>query len=191
MLVGVYVAHSDLVRLRVSPLSFIPVAAGAPSHWDPVDSAHGNRTLVLLSPENPRHVAELKQVHDRWTRTGGQGTIASVHRVQNSHLHARFEDWKCRHSSQHHKELTVYYGTSRTAPSLIHEGSAGFDPKFAEALPGYLWFAENGQRDRPSIELAAWTASVVAHLPLLLGLFASSAVHIAWLCALGQLRKLL
>lgn len=123
----------------------LSVADGTPAHWDPIDAASGSSVLVLLSKDDPKHTAELQQVHASWNSTGGMGTLVSVYRVQNLSQHLRYESFK--QANLHtHKEISVYHGCGRSGavPATILEGSTGFDPKFGMALPGYLWFAEHG-----------------------------------------------
>ena len=114
------------------------MAAGLPSHWEPIDPAQGNSTLVLLDPANkPHHADELAEVKRNFTATGGIGTIRSVHRVQNAHLHKKYEAAKAKMQQSAPSaaalfvEHVVYHGTRLTSPHLIHDGTTGFDPALA------------------------------------------------------------
>jgi len=52
------------------------VDAGLPAHWEPIDPSHGNSTLILLDPANkPHHAAELAEVTQNFTATGGHYNI--------------------------------------------------------------------------------------------------------------------
>ena len=106
-------------------------AEGSPAHWDPIDPAHGNTSLVMLSKSNPNHAAEIAAVEQGWTSTAGQGRIVSIHRVQNLHLHKQYEAKKEELYAAGHLtqvDLRVYHGTRTNDPSLIHSGTTGFDP---------------------------------------------------------------
>ena len=67
------------------------VSIAVPSHWDPTPVSS---VLVLLSKHNPKHTAELGQVHASWQRTAGSGTLVSVYRIQNLSQHSRYESFK-------------------------------------------------------------------------------------------------
>jgi hypothetical protein len=60
-----------------------------PAHWNPIDPAHGNTSLVLLTEKD--HAAELAEVHQHYSSTNGLGKLLSVHRVQNEEQWKRFE----------------------------------------------------------------------------------------------------
>ena len=114
-------------------------ADGSPAHWDPIDPAHGNTSLVLLNKNNLKHAAEIAAVEQGWTMTGGFGTIVSIHRVQNLHLHKQYEAKKAElQKAGHpiHSDVRVYHGTRNNSPSLIHSGTCGFDPSLGAARPG-------------------------------------------------------
>lgn len=120
-----------MIRLAAPPL---------PPHWEPIDPAHGNTSLVLLDPASkPHHANELAEVKRNFTATGGIGTIRSVHRIQNAHLHGKYEAAKARlklSGSPLREDVVVYHGTRSHAPELIHSGSKGFDPALGVARAG-------------------------------------------------------
>jgi hypothetical protein len=103
-----------------------------PRHWEPVDPAHGNKHLVLLT--TAKHADELTQVEQHWKQTNGQGNIVSVHRIQNSALHHRFET--ARSQTLNLTEQLAYHGTSTNAPVLIYNSPTGFDMRRGAAQPG-------------------------------------------------------
>jgi hypothetical protein len=80
-----------------------------PSHWNPIDPAHGNTSLVLLTEKE--HATELAQVKQHYSSTGGVGTLLSVHRVQNMLQWKRFEKKKL--------ELTRTSWRNQTPETLI------------------------------------------------------------------------
>ena len=121
-----------MIRLAAPPL---------PPHWEPIDPAHGNTSLVLLDPASkPHHANELAEVKRNFTATGGIGTIRSVHRIQNAHLHRQYEATKAQMPSCWGSiapvELVVYHGTRLNPPHLIHDGTTGFDPTRGVSSPG-------------------------------------------------------
>ena len=127
-------AHRD-ERLRAllscgSSDSVAP-ADGSPAHWDPIDPAHGNASLVLLSKDNAKHAAEIAAVEQGWTNSAETDKIVSIHRVQNLHLHQQYEARKAelqKAGQLAQSDVRVYHGTRRNVPSLIHSGTTGFDP---------------------------------------------------------------
>ena len=94
---------------------------------------------MLLSKDNAKHAAEIAAVEQGWTSTAGVGKILSIHRVQNLHLHKRYEAKKAElQKAGHlvHSDLRVYHGTRANSPALIHSGTTGFDPSLGKARPG-------------------------------------------------------
>ena len=97
---------------------------------------------MLLDPANkPHHADELAAVKRNFTATGGVGTIRSVHRVQNAHLHGKYETTRAALEQSPWDrfapvERVVYHGTGLNPPHLIHDGTKGFDPALGKSLPG-------------------------------------------------------
>ena len=94
-----------------------------PRHWEPVNPAHDNKHLVLLTKE--KHAAELAEVEQHWQQTQGYGCIVSVHRIQNSALHQRFEGM--RKSTPSLTEQVAYHGTRLNVPAGIYDSPTGFN----------------------------------------------------------------
>ena len=130
-------SHSTRLSLL---LALCCLCSAEPAHWDPIDPAHGNTSLVLLSKDNAKHAAEIAAVEQGWTSTAGLGTIVSIHRVQNLHLHKQFEAKKAALKKagrlSRSDDVRVYHGTQGNAPSLIHSSKVGFDPSLGRARPG-------------------------------------------------------
>jgi hypothetical protein len=103
-----------------------------PAHWESVDTKHGNKHLLQLTKE--KRSAELGEVEQHWQNTQGQGTIVSVHRIQNSALHHRFEGM--RQTTPGLTEQVAYHGTRTNVPALIYDSLTGFDMRRGMAQPG-------------------------------------------------------
>jgi hypothetical protein len=119
-----------------------------PDHWDPIDPAHGNTTLVLLDATNPQHAREIDDVKNEYKATNGIGFIHSIHRIQNKHLHVRYEQTKKRMHLQYTTVVSdkiVYHGTRFNDPSLIYATKTGFDPSQGQAAAGHVWFAHRAR----------------------------------------------
>ena len=94
---------------------------------------------MLLSEKDETHATEIAGIKRRWTKTGGVSKIVAIHRVQNLHLHKQYEAKKAelkQAGKLSRSDVRVYHGTRVNLPSLIHSGTAGFDPSRAVASPG-------------------------------------------------------
>ena len=94
-----------------------------------------------------------------WQQTKGQGTIVSVHRIQNPALHRRFVAEAKRHgggwfSSSGLKEMVAYHGTRANAPALIYDSPTGFDMSCGVARYGSVRPELNGSRGRNEMQMS-------------------------------------
>jgi hypothetical protein len=124
-----------LHRARIKQRSEQAAAAAAledPAHWEPVDPTHGNKHLMHLA--KGKHDAELGEVEQHWQQTFGHGSIVSVHRIQNSGLHHRFE--RMRQNTPSMTEQVAYHGTRTNVPALIYDCPTGFDMSRGLHRPG-------------------------------------------------------
>jgi len=103
-----------------------------PALWEAVDTTHENKHLLLLTKE--KHSAELAELEQHWQNTQGQGTIVSVHRIQNSALHHRFEGMQKNTPSL--TKRVAYHGTRTNVPALIYDSLTGFDMSRGAYAPG-------------------------------------------------------
>jgi hypothetical protein len=103
-----------------------------PSHWEPIDPAHGDKHLLQLTKE--KHSAELAEVEQHWQQTDGDGTIVRVHRIQNPALHRRFEG--TRRQTPGLVDTIAYHGTRLNAPALIYDSPTGFSVPRGSYAPG-------------------------------------------------------
>jgi hypothetical protein len=133
-------AHSFDERHLFPHLISAPAALPTPAtaepplsrHWEPVDTAHGNKHLLLLTKE--KHAAELAELEKHWQQTHGSGCIVSVHRIQNSALHHRFEGMQKNTPSL--TKRVAYHGTRTNVPTLIYDSPTGFDMSRGASAPG-------------------------------------------------------
>jgi hypothetical protein len=118
-----------LHRARIKQLA---AALKDPAHWEAVDTKHGNKHLVRLT--KGKHGAELGEVEQHWQNTQGHGTIVSVHRIQNSALHQRFEG--ARLDTPSLTEQVAYHGTLANVPAGIYDSPTGFNMRCGVYAPG-------------------------------------------------------
>jgi len=123
-------------RIRVKRQKNMAARQSA-AHWEPVDSAHGNKHLLLLT--KAKHKAELAKIAQHWHQTDGVGKVESVHRIQNPALLRRFEHAK--HVGL--TEVIAYHGTKLNVPAGIYDSPTGFDMSRGEAVTNILWFARD------------------------------------------------
>jgi hypothetical protein len=78
-------------------------------------------------------------VEQQWKETDGLGKIVTIHRVQNLHLHKKYEAKKAALLAAGQlvqAGVITYHGSRNNAPSLIHSGAVRFDPSLGRASPG-------------------------------------------------------
>ena len=112
-------------------------AASESAHWEPIDPAHGNRHLLLLTEQ--KHADELAEVKQHYASTGGIGRILSVHRIQNPQLLQRYEQARQqlqRAGSSTKGDIIAYHGTRVNDPALIYDSATGFDISQGVYAPG-------------------------------------------------------
>jgi hypothetical protein len=132
-----------------------------PSHWEAVDPAHGNKTLVLLT--SATHVKELAEVKKHWENTAGNGTIERVYRVQNEAQYRRYKVAleKLVAAGKHvDGNLVCYHGTSSNPPWHISSSDKGFDVARAISVPGSV--KATVDRLPPAVTLAGSSVSSVS-----------------------------
>jgi hypothetical protein len=108
-----------------------------PSHWEAVDPAHGNKTLVQLT--SAKHAKELAEVTKHWDNSAGNGTIVRVYRVQNEAQYQRYKKAleKLVAAGKHvDGNLVCYHGTSSNPPWRVTDSDKGFDIARAISVPG-------------------------------------------------------
>jgi hypothetical protein len=116
-----------------------------PGHWQPVAAKPGHSRHLLLLTETDKHASELAEVKQHWKDTGGFGRVVSVHRIQNSALHRRFEEKKIALEQQRRgqkdiikpvEETVAYHGTRSNVPALIYDSPTGFEVSRGESAEG-------------------------------------------------------
>jgi hypothetical protein len=125
-------ADAVYVRCRLAAIRL-------PSHWSSViDTAHGNDSLVWLSPFNIRHSIEVQEVEENFYRTMSSAKIVSIYRIQHPTAYRQFEQRKAEILRAGGAEMIAYHGTRGVDPSLIYSAnSPGFDPSTGEAVSGF------------------------------------------------------
>ena len=108
-----------------------------PAHWDIIDPANENKTLVLL--DSIKHSAELSAIQSHW-KMGAGPHIVSVHRIQNISLQQRYDQAKMKLQRDHippeNMDIIAYHGTSFNDPALIYNSPTGFDISKGTARAG-------------------------------------------------------
>jgi hypothetical protein len=109
-----------------------------PAHWESVDPAHGNDSLVRLDSTNATHAAERGKVEANLKRTLPNATVHNVYRVQQPGVYRRYEAKKKELLAKGGQgDIIAYHGTRGANPRLIYRrDSIGFDPKFGRTQPG-------------------------------------------------------
>jgi hypothetical protein len=134
-----------------------------PAHWQPVAVKAGHSRHLLLLSEADEHTAELAEVKQHWKDTGGFGRVVSVHRIQNSALHRRFEETKYTLEQQRRgqkdilkpvEEMVAYHGTRSNVPAFIYDSPTGFDVSRCVSAAGSV--VQRGAKRRSCIPARIW-----------------------------------
>jgi hypothetical protein len=113
-------------------------AVPLPSHWESIDPAHGNDSLVRLDPAIPSHAAERAKVEANLKQTLPGAVVHNVYRVQQPTVYRRYETKKKELVAAGGKgDIVAYHGTRATHPKFIFgAASVGFNPRSGRSEPG-------------------------------------------------------